>query len=857
MAKELTAIINLAGKVDKSLDAAFASVNATAKGLNKTIAESPQSEFQKKLSTTGSHLIQVGDKVTNLGKRCAAMSAVAGAAFVDVATKAASFNKSMNKVATIADTSQVSMGNLKKGVLDISSATGKSAADISDALYQSLSASVKTADALQFTRDAAKLAGAGFLSTADSVDVLTTVINAYGMKAQDASRISDVLIQTQNDGKTTVQQLAASMGQVIPTAAAYGVSLTNLSTAYAIMTKKGINAAESTTGIKAMINELGKSGSNVAGILKQKTGKSFGELMKSGKSLGDIMGILKDSVNGDSEAFANLWSNARAKSAALALQDTKTFNTELQKMGSSAGNTDAALQKMHEGAAYNLQRLQTAFKNLKIALGESFDKQLGTVFGHLADALCGLQKMVENMPDFVKNGIMRMLVTLALVSPVLVIVGKTISSIGTAMQGLSTAITVFKGIKTAITTAKTAMTGFKGIFTLLQGGMTGFFGLMSGKLLLIIGIIAAVGVAIYELVKHWDSVKKIAASVGNFVVGVWNHIKQVTLTVWHAIGSFLSTIWNGIKTVATTLWNAIKFAVTHPIQAAKYVLTTTWTTIKSAAIRIWSAMRATASAIWNAIKNAMITPIRAAKAVLVNLVNGIKNAFIKAFNKIKGAIQGVIDKVKKLISWLGNLGKKHVSPSVNLKQSGGGGGKKNGKAKGGFTNGVTIAGEDKRYPVEAVISFNPAYRDANIKYWEQAGEMLGMRYSSIQASTLPKVEQTAKKQTTTTTAKTGQIAKAQKSISSAAKSMAQNTARPITPNTTISTYDTRVNPSNSVNVGGVTFAPQISVNGATNPEETRESVLKQLRELEPEFVDFVMDAIKREAEGVYTSGSVY
>lgn len=856
MAKELTAIINLAGKVDKSLDAAFASVNAKAKGLNKTFAESPQSEFQKKLNTTGAHLIQVGDKVTNLGKRCAAMSAAAGAAFVDVATKAASFNKSMNKVATIADTSQVSMGNLKKGVLDISTATGKSAADISDALYQSLSASVKTSDALKFTRDAAKLAGAGFLSTADSVDVLTTVINAYGMKAQDATRISDILIQTQNDGKTTVQQLAASMGQVIPTAAAYGVSLTNLSTAYAIMTKKGINAAESTTGIKAMINELGKSGSNVANILQQKTGKSFGELMKSGKSLGDIMGILKDSVNGDSEAFANLWSNARAKSAALALQDTKTFNTELQKMGASAGNTDAALQKMHEGAAYNLQRLRTAFQNLKIALGESFDKQLGTVFGHIADMLGGLQKIVEKMPNFVKNGIMRMLVMTALISPALIVVGKTISGIGTAMQGLSTAISVFNGIKAAITTAKAAMTGFGGIFTLLQGGMTGFFGLMSGKLLLIIGIIAAVGVAIYELVKHWDSVKAAAAAVGNFVVNAWNHVKQVTSAVWGAITQFLGSVWSGIKTVATTLWSAIKFAITHPIQAAKIILTTYFNIIKTAATRIWTAIKTVATTMWNSIKNAMVSPIRTAKAVLVNLVNGIKNAFVKAFSRIKSAISGVIDKVKKLIGWLANLGRKHVSPSVNLQQSGGRSGK-NGKAKGGFTNGITIAGEDKRYPVEAVISFNPAYRDANIRYWEQAGEMLGMRYSSIQASTLPKVEQTAKKQTATTAAKTGKIAKAQKSISIATKSMAQNATRPITPNTTISTYDTRVNPTNSVNVGGVTFAPQISVNGAANPEETRESVLKQLREIEPEFVDFVIDAIKRETEGVYTSGAVY
>ena len=49
----------------------------------------------------------------------------------------------------------------------------------------------------------------------------------------------------------------------------------------------------------------------------------------------------------------------------------------------------------------------------------------------------------------------------------------------------------------------------------------------------------------------------------------------------------------------------------------------------------------------------------------------------------------------------------------------------NGYATGGFTNGLSIAGEDPRYPVEAVLSFNPAYRDQNLAYWAQAGRMLG------------------------------------------------------------------------------------------------------------------------------------
>lgn len=49
-----------------------------------------------------------------------------------------------------------------------------------------------------------------------------------------------------------------------------------------------------------------------------------------------------------------------------------------------------------------------------------------------------------------------------------------------------------------------------------------------------------------------------------------------------------------------------------------------------------------------------------------------------------------------------------------------------GKAHGGFTNGPELAGEDPSYPVEAVISFNPKYREENIGYVQQAAAMLGM-----------------------------------------------------------------------------------------------------------------------------------
>lgn len=95
-------------------------------------------------------------------------------------------------------------------------------------------------------------------------------MNAYGLKASEVTNVSDMLIQTQNLGKTTVADLASSMGKVIPTANAYGVSLDELCAGYAIMTANGVATAESTTYMNGMLNELGKSGTTVSETLKEK-----------------------------------------------------------------------------------------------------------------------------------------------------------------------------------------------------------------------------------------------------------------------------------------------------------------------------------------------------------------------------------------------------------------------------------------------------------------------------------------------------------------------------------------------------------------------------------------------------------
>ena len=204
------------------------------------------------------------------------------AAYMEASEAAAEFEVATMKISTIADTTQVPLSQMSADLINLSRETGISVAGLSEATYSALSASVNTADAIGFTATASKLAAGGFTSSATAVDVLTTALNAYGLEAGQAESISDMLITTQNLGKTTVDELAASVGKVIPLASAYGVEMDNLSAAYAELTKGGIATAEAGTYLKSMLNELGDSGSTVIVVLSEMSGPSFAELIEHG-----------------------------------------------------------------------------------------------------------------------------------------------------------------------------------------------------------------------------------------------------------------------------------------------------------------------------------------------------------------------------------------------------------------------------------------------------------------------------------------------------------------------------------------------------------------------------------------------
>lgn len=348
------------------------------------------SEFKKTLESTGKSAAVV----------TAALVAI-GTAAVNVSTK---FDAAFAKTQTIMDTTAMSALDMRQDILDLSAASGMAATDVSEAVYQAISGSVATADAANFVSEANQLAVAGFTSLSNATDVLTTTLNAYGLEADAVSGISNVLIQTQNLGKTSVDELSASMGKAISTGSAYGVGLTNLSTAYVELTKGGIATAEATTYISGMLNELGKSSSKVGKIIQEKTGKSFGQLMQDGWSLADVLDVLMQSVDGNSEALMQLWSSQEAGKAAnaLAVQGFDDFNNVLAKMeremDGAATTTKDAYSIMTDTSEFVDTRFKNSLANLGVAAGDQLRPALDGVKKSVTDVLEAATKIVSESP---------------------------------------------------------------------------------------------------------------------------------------------------------------------------------------------------------------------------------------------------------------------------------------------------------------------------------------------------------------------------------------------------------------------------------------------------------------------------
>lgn len=450
------------------------------------------------LSKSFTQAAKVGSTLSSMGstltKNVTVPIAGAGVACTGMAMQ---FDTSFAKVSTLLDKGTVNYDKYKQSILENSSKMNVAVDEYSDAVYQSISASVDQSKAIGFTNDAIKLAKGGFTDATHAVDLLTTIINAYSMSADDATKVSDRLVTTQNLGKTTVNELASNMGKVIPSANAFGVSLDIVCTSLADLTKNGINTAEATTYLNGMINELGKSGTTASDTLKAKTGKTFTELMKSGVGLTDCLKILKDAAKENGVQLSDMFQRVDAGKAALTIMkdDGVDFNNILNQMSNSAGATDTAFAKMGDTAEARLKKQLNKLKNEGIELGEKLIPLVEKGIAFISD----LTEKFNSLTDKQQQNIISWAGMAAIAGPALKILGggiSTVSTLGNKLISLGTAAKTTATATSALGTASKVAAGTSGIGALGSG--LGAVMSVAAPVALALGAVAATAYALHE-----------------------------------------------------------------------------------------------------------------------------------------------------------------------------------------------------------------------------------------------------------------------------------------------------------------------------------------------------------------------
>lgn len=515
---------------DELRDAGVDTDNLTAE--NERLAESYEQvrRNQERLAKIGQAQQKNSEAIsktkTQLAGTIGTITALGAAIYAGPVQKSMEFQTAMAKVGTIADTNVVPLSQMQKEIINLSNALGVNASTVAEDVYNAISAGQKTSDAVAFVEKATMLAKGGFAETGQALDVLTTILNAYGMESSKTEEISNMLITTQNRGKVTVAELSSVMGKVIPTANANNVALEQLCAGYSIMTARGIAAAETTTYMNSMLNELGKSGTSADKALRQAAGKGFSELMAEGNSLADVLNILQGEADKSGKTLADMFGSAEAGKAALTLManGVEGFNDEVSAMVDSTGAAQAAYEKMMDTTEEKIKKAKTALSNLGIVLGDTFLPYVTTAAEKLSDLVTKFSAWAQENPKLLS----------------------TIVKVAAALLGLKAG---GQAGKLAFLEIKGGILGIQGAFAKMKafsgsGGIKSLFsglGGIKGKLLPLVGIIGGVALAIKLISGNLEEVRGwIQQTFSDGALAVFDKVWGVVQNVGAAIKGVFS-----------------------------------------------------------------------------------------------------------------------------------------------------------------------------------------------------------------------------------------------------------------------------------------------------------------------------
>lgn len=574
------------------------------------------------------------DKVSGVGQKLLPVTGVVTGLGTAAVKTAADFDSAMSRVAAVSGATGSDFDSLRDKAREMGAKTKFSATEAADAMNYMAMAGWKTEDMLSGIEGVMYLAAASGEDLATTSDIVTDALTAA-----DSGHFADVLAAASSNANTNVSMMGETFKYCAPVAGALGFSVEDTAEAIGLMGNAGIKASQAGTSMRSIMTNLTgdvKLSGAAIGDVTIATTNADGSMRSLSAILADCRVAFAGMTEAEKANNAEALVGKNAMSGFLALMNAAP--EDIEKVSGAVNNCKDAAKNMADTMQDNLEGQLTILKSQLQELAISFGDLLMPAVRSIVSGLQGMVDVLNAMPDGVKRVIMIVALLAAALGPVLIVIGKTLSAIGTIM--------------TWAPKLAGAISAVKGAFAALSATM------MANPIAIVIAAIAALVAAFIYL---WNTNEEFR----QFWIRLWNEIKEVAVQVWTAVSQFLVSAWNGIRNTAVAVWNGIRDFFSGLWAGIKTLFTTVVTAISTFLVGAWNGIRATVMAVWNAISAFLGSVWNGIKSVITNVVNGIRTFLQTAWNGIRTIITTVMNAIRTVISTVWNGIRTIISTVLN------------------------------------------------------------------------------------------------------------------------------------------------------------------------------------------------
>jgi TP901 family phage tail tape measure protein len=588
----------------RDLEGRFVSTGKAAGQFGNQVEEASE-RVEKKIASIGPKMRSIGTSMT------AGITLPLVAAFGTSIKFAGDLQEAVANISTIKP--EIDTSKVFSALNEMQRRVPQSSKQLGDAMYDIFSSMEATQDeALSLTETFARGATGAKTNAQTFGTAIIGVLNTYGLKAQEAGRISDIFFNTVNKGVVTGGELATGLGNVAKSAQVAGVSIEELGGLIAGSTLGGGSAEQNINNLNNLLMKV-----TTKEAQKELTDLGIKTLDASGKFLPimQVIGQLKAKLGeftqeGQAKILQSIFPDAQARTGLVTL---------MQQLDATNSAIDLNKQKT-DSAAKAYEKMSNTINAKMVLLKNSVVASL-TSLG--AELLPKLEPVINFLSDKIP---------------------KAIDFLITGFKSLPQPVQEFIAVLTGLAVVAGPVLAAVGLLATV-------FAPIAGAIVPVIAAIGGIALAISVLKAAWETN---FAGIREVASNVWSAVKSIFMDAYDYIRNRVMAIVN----VVTACWDSILATVTPAWEAIKNIIYAALTLIKDTFKIITGALTGDWQKVWDGIvdiiKNVPGYLLKALGKIIETLANFIGLALKAAWEIGKAIFWGIINGIADLASFLWN-----------------------------------------------------------------------------------------------------------------------------------------------------------------------------------------------------------